>query len=177
MNLNELSQISGNILTSLGGGGIIVFALSGWLGKVWANRLMAKETKLHNEDIAKFKDQLQTTADCYAHNYRNKIELYKEALTPIIEFVIKMHGSNKPTQEEINKIESTRFATTALLGMFATAAIFDEYNGIIDYLYDAFEDKQVWSFPEIRNKTLSFLSLVRKDIGLYVDDLHYTGTR
>jgi hypothetical protein len=43
MSLSDLLSISGAVLLSLGGGSAIVFALSKWLGGVWANRILENE--------------------------------------------------------------------------------------------------------------------------------------
>ena len=39
MSVEDVLSIAATILTSLGGGAFIVFTLSNWLGKVWADRL------------------------------------------------------------------------------------------------------------------------------------------
>ncbi len=43
MNFSDLLEICGAILLSLGGGAVIVFALSKWLGGVWAARILLNE--------------------------------------------------------------------------------------------------------------------------------------
>ena len=73
--------------------------------------------------------------------------------------------------------DKDRLSTTALLAMFAPGNVFNEYNNMIDYVYDAVEEKQPWSFDIFRGKALIFLSEVRRDIGLYNDNLSYSGTR
>ena len=59
MNTTDAFQIAQAVLVALGGGGFLVFALSSWLGKVWANRLMAKETAKYEDEIERLKSQLQ----------------------------------------------------------------------------------------------------------------------
>lgn len=43
MNLEQIFSIAGSILFALGGGAVIVFALSKWLGGIWANRILENE--------------------------------------------------------------------------------------------------------------------------------------
>lgn len=43
MNLEQILSVTGSILLALGGGAAIVFALSKWLGGVWANRILENE--------------------------------------------------------------------------------------------------------------------------------------
>jgi len=47
------------VLTSLGGGGLIVASLSSWLGKVWADKLMQKDRAKHAEDLEKLRSRLE----------------------------------------------------------------------------------------------------------------------
>ena len=43
MNLKDVSEICAAIITSLGGGGFLVYSLSGFLGKVWADRALTTQ--------------------------------------------------------------------------------------------------------------------------------------
>ena len=43
MAISEVFGIAAAVITALGGGSVIVLALSSWIGKVWANRLMAQD--------------------------------------------------------------------------------------------------------------------------------------
>ncbi len=43
MSFEDYMRLAGALLTSLGGGAVIIFALSSWLGKVWAKRILAEE--------------------------------------------------------------------------------------------------------------------------------------
>jgi hypothetical protein len=56
--MKEIFKIVSAVLISIGGGGAIVFALSSWLGKVWANRILEKEKKEHQLEIENYKSQL-----------------------------------------------------------------------------------------------------------------------
>jgi hypothetical protein len=62
------------VIGSLGGGGAIVLGLSGWLGKVWAERLMEKERHEHakvlESDRAKYGKELEELKAKYEHTHR-----------------------------------------------------------------------------------------------------------
>lgn len=81
------------------------------------------------------------------------------------------------SKSDLQDFDTARHSTTALLGMFAPVSVFSEYNDLIDYVYDSFDGKAVWSYPVFRIRALKFLSLVRADIGIYTDELQYTGNR
>ncbi|MBP7527190.1 MAG: hypothetical protein KA801_04660 [Syntrophorhabdaceae bacterium] len=59
MSFLEVFQIGATVLVSLGGGAIIVFALSSWLGKVWANRIMQKDLVEHTKQLDALRHQFQ----------------------------------------------------------------------------------------------------------------------
>lgn len=177
MSTEMIFEVAGAILLSLGTGGAIVLALSSWLGRVWAERLMAKETAKHNHQLEQLRSSLQVQADQSAQTYKQKIELYKEVGAPLIDLLVKTQNIGSITIEDMWAFEKNRLNTTALLAMFAPTAVFDEYNCMIDYVYNCAEEKEVWSFGEFRIRALKFLSLVRADIGLYNDMLSYNGTR
>jgi len=52
MTIEDIYKISAAVLTSLGGGALIIAAFSTWLGKVWASRILEK-------DRAKYKTQIE----------------------------------------------------------------------------------------------------------------------
>lgn len=95
----------------------------------------------------------------------------------MIELLVKTQNIGSITVENRQAFERNRLNTTALLAMFAPAAVFDEYNRIIDYIYNCAEGKDTWSFAAFRDRALKFLSLIRADIGLYNDSLSYNGPR
>ncbi len=50
MDINEIFKISGAIITSVGGAGIIILGFSSWFGKLWAERILQNEaSKLRKE--------------------------------------------------------------------------------------------------------------------------------
>ena len=101
-----------------------------------------------------------------------KIALYKEAANPVIELIVKAQHELL-TLTDLQAFDKDRLSTTALLAMSAPNVVFNEYNNMIDYIYDAVEEKQKWSFDVFRGKALIFLSEIRRDIGLYDDTLSY----
>ena len=68
----EVLKIVAGVIAALGGGGAIVAGLSSWLGKVWADRLMAKETAKFREDLERLTKQLERK------NYVSKVRFDAE---------------------------------------------------------------------------------------------------
>jgi hypothetical protein len=59
----DIIFIGGQILGSLGGGAVIVAAFSGWLGKVWAKRILEKEKNEYAKELEKIKGELELQLD------------------------------------------------------------------------------------------------------------------
>lgn len=62
MGLTEIFKISGAIITSIGGASIIIFALSSWLGKIWASRILEKDRLQYASELESIKNQLHIDA-------------------------------------------------------------------------------------------------------------------
>lgn len=62
MNWNDVFKLSGAIITSIGGAGLIIVALSSWLGNVWAKRILEKDKLKYQLELENVKNQLQSEA-------------------------------------------------------------------------------------------------------------------
>lgn len=57
--IKEAFEIAGAVILSLGGGSAIVWGLSSWLGKVWANRILESEKVKYSKQIEEYKAELE----------------------------------------------------------------------------------------------------------------------
>ena len=177
MNSSEAFEIAQAVLVSLGGGAVIVLLLSSWLGKIWANRMMAKERSKYESDLETIKSNLSEKLEQNNLNYRQKIDLYKEISAPILHLVVSIEHQENVSQEQMKAFEIKRLEITAQLAMFAPQTVFNKYNDFIDYIYNCFEGKDTYTFNQFRVMALEFLSEIRKDIGIYSDSVSYYGKR
>ncbi len=58
MTLTEAFSAATAVIVSLGGGGAVVLLMSGWLGKVWANRILEQDRLKYTSELERFKNQL-----------------------------------------------------------------------------------------------------------------------
>lgn len=152
------------------GGTTIVLGSVAWLFRSLVIHLLGK-------DVERFKQKVKYEAEHGNSLLAQKIKLYKEVADPFLNLVVKIEHQGILTVEDLQNFDKDRLSTTALLGMFAAKDVFNEYNDMIDYIYDSFEKKQIWSFSNFRKKALIFLNKVRNDIGLCKNDISYKGTR
>lgn len=59
MNWEEVFKIIFSALVSVGGAGVIILALSSWLGKIWSNRLIESVKKEYQKEIESYRNQLE----------------------------------------------------------------------------------------------------------------------
>lgn len=69
MSLYEIFLTAMAVLGSLGGGGVIVWSLSSYLGKIWLNQMIVKQ-----------KAELQRELELLKNEHRTELEIYKTEL-------------------------------------------------------------------------------------------------
>lgn len=177
MNTEQAFEIAQAILLSLGGGAAIVFGLSNWLGKIWAYKLMAAERTKNEEELEHLKTELKETLEQTNINYRHKIDLYKTVSIPIVDLIVLIEHTGNLSSEQLVEFDKQRLLITTQLAMFAPNTVFNKFNDFIDYIYNSIEGKEKYSFATFRELALEFFSEIRKDIGIYSDDVAYSGSR
>ena len=87
MNFQEILKISGALLGSLGGGVIIVFAFSNWLGRVWANRLMTKEKAEYAQELESLKNRFTQDTESYKIKLKKSEFIFEKEYEATSEFI------------------------------------------------------------------------------------------
>ncbi len=191
-------EIAGTIIVSLGGGGLIVFGLSSWLGKVWADRLMQKEKATHDRDLEDFRAKAvrrleeekahyeRALEDFKSHldrenkrahqTFEERIAFYKEAMNPVIDLITESQRTGKLNQTMWLEFEKQRLATSIQFAMFASVDTSQAYDTLIDYIFDCSENKKRFSWPELREYAYKVVNEIRKDVGATGEAI-YKGTR
>ena len=65
MTIKEVVTIAISVVASLGGGSVIIWAFSSWLGKVWANRILEKDRLRYQKELEAIKAELGRTSQEY----------------------------------------------------------------------------------------------------------------
>jgi len=101
MELKDTLELSGVILGSLGGGAAIIFGFSSWLGKVWGNRLMAKEKAEHSQELESLRSRLTQELESLRSRLTQELESLRSRLTQDNEsYKIKLKKSEFLFQKE-----------------------------------------------------------------------------
>lgn len=102
MDFTSAMNLFGAVVVSLGGSTAIVFGLSSWIGKIWANRLMEKDKLKYTKEIETLKNELQTkitqmehfhqiSQETYQKLFTKKIEIYESLINEKIEYLKTTH--------------------------------------------------------------------------------------
>ncbi|MFM5499756.1 MULTISPECIES: hypothetical protein [Aeromonas] len=174
--MEEAYYLAQAILISLGGGAAIVLGASSFLGKVWAQRILQQEQSRMALEIEEYKNKLSELTVNKQINYYQKLELYKSVSAPLLDLIANITHQEKITPEHIKSFDKQRLHMTAQLALFSSSDVFDMFMKLIDYVYDSIE-ADAFDFHVFRVEMLIFLSAVRKDIGIYSDEVKYKGNR
>jgi hypothetical protein len=106
MDFRVVAETCAAILVSLGGGGAIVFSLSGYLGKIWVERGLAKQKQEYAQLNIEFTQQLDVAT--------RRIQTELDALSHLHK--LRTQSEFEKLQELWKRIEALRSA----LGIFAS---------------------------------------------------------
>ncbi|PSV38507.1 hypothetical protein [Photobacterium sp. GB-210] len=70
----DILKVSATIIGSVGSAGVIIFGLSSWLGKVWANRLMNNEKFKHQQELLEMSEAIKNKNNIELEKLKAKIE-------------------------------------------------------------------------------------------------------
>jgi hypothetical protein len=206
MSVSEVSQIALTILGSVGTTGIIVFALSSWLGKVWANRLMDKERhsyeleltnlsadlesknqkalaniKHQKEQSLEFvKSDLNIFKEKHLKGFNDKMQIYRLMIDIIAEVLGDFDtftATGKPfPPERFDALNRARIKIYGYIGMIAPQAVMDAQDQLIDYLLQVAHGGKPYVWLTVREFGLVLINEVRKDIGIDIEPITYNGS-
>jgi len=199
MTFEETIKVATTILLSLGGGGAIVFALSSWLGKIWAERMMAQErakferelaelqSKLEKENqecISRLRTELEIYRDTFLKTHNDKIETYRfvfGVVSDLLADVDLVRRGKKPEGDGWDRFNRGRLKAHGYLAMLAPQNVMDAYDSLIDYIFSVLEqpnqkvNHDTWK--EIRRLVYNLINLIRGDVGIDKSEVEYRGKR
>lgn len=193
------------ILGSISSAGIIVFALSSWLGKVWATRLMANEKFEHDKTLTKLqsdfeRDNQKLLADIkhqqeqsievvkldlnifkekHLKGFNDKLQVYRLMIDIIAEVLGDFDSfttTGKPfPQERFDALNRARIRMYGYIGMIAPQSVMDAQDQLIDYLLQVAHGRKVYEWLTVREYGLVLINEIRKDIGIDINPITYNG--
>lgn len=78
MNVDDILKVAAAIITSIGGGAVIVVAISKWCGEILAQKLLSNISHKHERDIEQYKANLQNMSSEFAALLNHSVEVTKK---------------------------------------------------------------------------------------------------
>jgi len=193
MDYTDLFKLAGAILTSIGGAAIIIFALSSWLGKVWANRILEKDKLHYQTELEKIKNKLQQESQnqqlIFSMYFEGQFKQYNNLWLALIELESEVNklwesASRENTRSFLRSIKKakTQIKNNALLikkehyeQIMKNLEVFDQYldgknrllntNSDNEYQINNLVESNRQNREEILNFINTMLEKMRSQIG------------
>jgi hypothetical protein len=199
MSTEEIWKTAFAILTALGGGGAIVAALSSWLGKLWAEKLMAREKNKYEAELTELRSKLERSnqesltrlqtelgifKDTYLKQHNDKLGTYGFAVVVISDLLADVdliRRGKKPEVDALDRFNRNRLKAHGYLAMLAPQSVMDAYDGLIDYIFSILEQPvqnvNYDHWKEIRRLAYNLINTIREDVGVDKTPVEYHGKR
>jgi hypothetical protein len=168
-------------IVSIGGGGLVVLALSSWLGKVWAGRILRDETHKLSIQLEEAKRDLDVIKEKSLRFQNDKILAYREITEIIAKLLAIMDAEDgrivgwDTSKGPVHEFNEQRLKLYGYLAMLAPQAVMDAQDDLVDHLLLTVAGEVDYKWSEVREKVLYLLNAVREDIGLATGPIIYKG--
>ncbi|MCP3959878.1 MAG: hypothetical protein GY719_18695 [bacterium] len=111
MTITDALTFTATALVSLGGGGVIVFALSSWLGRVWASRILEQDRAKYQEELERVRGDRERSVFVHRIQFEAEFRGYQEVWKTLSSIVAKTfafrplldYAPKDKTREEVKK--------------------------------------------------------------------------
>jgi hypothetical protein len=177
----DIFKIITAAIASVGVAGGIIFALSSWLGKVWASRILDREKNELNKELEATKRELDVYKDTYLKNHNDKVIIYR-AVIDIVSKLLSTFDSfqsgrmpHTDAAQAFDIFNEQRMQTYGYLAMLAPQQAMDAHDQLIDHLIKISGGDAPYEWERVRNLAINFINEVRNDIGIDKTPISYNG--
>lgn len=181
MSWEDALKLLGAAIVSIGGGGIVIAALSSWLGKIWASRILANETHQLATQLEATKRDLDVIKETTLRFQNDKILTYRAVIDIVARLLAALdsHQSGRLVGPEagarFDEFNEQRLRVYGYLAMLAPQSVMDAQDSLVDHLLKISNGTLAYEWTEVREKALVMLNAVREDIGIGKDPITYNG--
>lgn len=168
-------------IASIGAGGAVIFALSSWLGKVWANRILSNEKHKLESELEKTKRELDVIKETTLRFQNDKILTYR-AIVDVVARILSAFDSHQmgrlQPQEagsRFDEFNEQRLRVYGYLAMLAPQSVMDAQDQLMDYLIKIANGSVGYEWQKVRDLAINMLNEIRKDIGIDKNSISYRG--
>jgi hypothetical protein len=177
----DVFKLIGAAIVSIGGGGLIILALSSWLGKLWASRIMLTETHQLATQLEATKRDLDILKENTLRFQNDKILIYRAVIEIVARLLTALdsHEDGRLVAAEagarFDEFNEQRLKVYGYLAMLAPQSVMDAQDSLIDHLLSISHGTVAYEWAEVREKALLLLNTVRQDIGIGREPITYNG--
>ena len=194
MSWQEVLEVGAVVIGSLGGGGVIILGLSGYLGKLWAARFMEAERNRHQQDLERLRSDLhasnertlagiRTELEIYRERHlkahRDKVEVYRMGTDIIATILANFDRASRLTPAEavqtLDTFNHDRIRLYGYLAMMVPQEVLDAHDGLIDHLILIARGSVPYDWAQVRALAIQFVNAVRKDLAIDTHPVEYRG--
>jgi hypothetical protein len=170
MDWKQLFEIAGAALAAIGSAGILLFAMSSWLGKIWASRILEKE----RTELAIFKETILKERNEKVTTYKAVVDVVSKILADLDKFH-SGHLTPEEVLEAYHVFNEQRLRVYGYLGMVAPQNVMDAQDKLIDHILLVLNARAPYQWKEVRAYAIALINEIRKDIAIDKDPVSYNG--
>ncbi|MFG0375470.1 hypothetical protein ACF8FL_03505 [Vibrio sp. zbq_19] len=181
MDWDSVFKVSAGFLASVGSASAIIFGLSSWLGKLWAQRILEQEKNRMASELEATKRELDLAKEKLLSNHSDKVVIYRMVIDTVAEILAAFdaHQTRKLSPEEakeaLDKFNKDRIRLYGYLGMLAPQSVMDAQDKLMDLLISVAYGNASYDWQIVRELALKLINEVRKDIGIDKTSISYNG--
>ncbi|MEJ8680107.1 hypothetical protein P0C22_16350 [Plesiomonas shigelloides] len=177
----DVFKIIAAMIASIGAGGAVVFALSSWLGKLWAQRILENEKHQLASALEKTKRDLDIVKETTLRFQSDKLHTYRAVIDVIARILsaLDAHESGRLQPNEagarFDEFNEQRIRIYGYLAMIAPQEVMDAQDELIDNLLLVANGGAKYDWKKVRENALALLNAVRIDVGIDKSPIFYNG--
>lgn len=186
------------VISQLGGAAVIVAALSVWIGRLWADRILSNESAAHQQrlkelesnlrhqvdtQLARLQSELGTLKEKTLKAHADKIACYSFAIDGASKLLADLSATSTgvrgaPTfQDSFAEFDRSRIRAYGHMALVAPQSVLDAYDALVGYFLDVNEGRQQANWAKARELALAWINAARMDIGVDPSPVSYRGPR
>lgn len=192
MSWDELFKFVGASIFAVLPAGVVIAGLSTWLGKVWAERILARETNELKRQLSESQHKLEISLkqaereldflkDSRSKIHNDKIGIYRgivDMVAKLLAIFDSMESSDTSDEEiklQFHNFNEQRIRLYGYMAMFAPQAVIDAQDALIDHLLLVAQGRATYVWSDVRGLALSLINEIRSDVGVDKSRIVYNG--
>ena len=192
--MQEQIEVASIIIGTVGSAGAIIFGLSNWLGKVWANRLMESEKQKYAQDLELLKaeislksqteiERLKAEVEIFKTKeldaFKDRLTIYRQATDVISEALadLDLFRDNlidiKGKQESLNRFNLARIKNRCHMSLICSPKVVQNFDVLIDEILDIYGGDKPYCWITLRDISNPLIDSLREELALSEGKIRY----